>query len=49
MILNPWAIGTALVACGALAAVVLRLWRALGEEEQTAAMRRLAAIRRKQG
>ena len=28
---------------------LLRLWRELGEEEQTAAMRRLASIRKKQG
>lgn len=28
---------------------LLRLWRELGEEEQAAAMRRLAAIRKKQG
>ena len=28
---------------------LLRLWRELGEEEQTAAMRRLTAIRKKQG
>ncbi len=34
---------------GAEELALLRLWRELGEEEQTAAMRRLAAIRRKQG
>ena len=28
---------------------LLRLWRELGEEEQLTAMRRLAAIRKKQG
>lgn len=34
---------------GAEELAVLRLWRELGEEEQAAAMRRLTAIRRKQG
>jgi transcriptional regulator with XRE-family HTH domain len=34
---------------GAEELALLRLWRELGEEEQTAAMRRLTAIRRKQG
>ena len=34
---------------GADELALLRLWRELGEEEQTAAMRRLSAIRRKQG
>ena len=34
---------------GAEELALLRLWRELGEEEQTAAMRRLSTIRRKQG
>jgi hypothetical protein len=34
---------------GAEELALLRLWRELGEEEQTAAMRRLTAIRKKQG
>jgi transcriptional regulator with XRE-family HTH domain len=34
---------------GAEELAMLRLWRELGEEEQAAAMRRLTAIRRKQG
>ena len=34
---------------GAEELALLRLWRELGEEEQTAAMRRLSALRRKQG
>ena len=34
---------------GAEELALLRLWRELGEEEQGAAMRRLSAIRRKQG
>ncbi len=34
---------------GAEELALLRLWRELGEEEQNAAMRRLTAIRRKQG
>ena len=43
---DPVAEGTAQ---GAEELALLRLWRELGEEEQTAAMRRLTAIRRKQG
>ncbi len=34
---------------GAEELALLRLWRELGEDEQTAAMRRLTAIRKKQG
>ena len=34
---------------GAEELALLRLWRELGEGEQTAAMRRLQAIRKKQG
>ncbi len=34
---------------GAEELALLRLWRELGEDEQAAAMRRLATIRRKQG
>jgi transcriptional regulator with XRE-family HTH domain len=34
---------------GAEELALLRLWRELGEEEQNAAMRRMSAIRRKQG
>jgi transcriptional regulator with XRE-family HTH domain len=34
---------------GAEELALLRLWRELGEEEQTAAMRRLTALRRKKG
>ncbi len=34
---------------GAEELALLRLWRELGEEEQASAMRRLTAIRRKQG
>ena len=43
---DPVAEGTAQ---GAEELALLRLWRELGEEEQTAAMRRLVAIRKKQG
>ena len=34
---------------GAEELALLRLWRELGEDEQTAAIRRLTAIRKKQG
>ena len=43
---DPVAEGTAQ---GAEELALLRLWRELGEDEQTAAMRRLATIRKKQG
>ncbi len=43
---DPTAEGTAQ---GAEELALLRLWRELGEEEQTAAMRRLSAIRKKMG